>query len=1354
MKNTGWKKSLAIIVSVILIIGISAGTAILTNKKSIPAMTTVENGLSAYELAVQYGYEGTVQEWLKSLSGKSAYEIAKESGFSGSETDWTASLKATAGKDGVGIKTAAFSNSNELLITLTDGTVLNLGVADGLNGKDGANGTDGKDGADGKDGSNGKDGVGITSANINGEGQLVLSFSDGNSVNLDKVVGMNGQNGIGIATSEINNNGELVITYTNGQNANLGVVIGAKGDKGDTGAAGQNGTNGTNGTNGISIVSSVINSNGELVLTYSDTTVTNLGKVVGANGTNGDDGKNGTDGVSVISASINTDGELVLAFSNNQVSNVGKVVGANGANGTNGTNGLTPYINDAGNWQIGDTDTGVKAAGTNGTNGNNGTNGLTPYINDAGNWQIGDTDTGVKAAGANGINGTNGVGVKKSEIVNGNLVITYTDDTVKNVGPVVGGKGEKGDKGDNGLSPYINDAGNWQIGDTDTGVKAAGTNGTNGTNGDNGLTPFIHTNGNWWIGETDTGVKAEGANGEKGDSAYDIAVKNGFDGDENAWIASLKGAQGEKGETGAAGANGVGIEEIKIENGNLFITLENGAPLNLGRIEGTDGKDGEKGDKGETGAPGKDGKGIASADVVNGELIITYTEGEPQNLGSVMGPQGATGPQGEKGVGLESATILDDGILELKYTNGNKTKVGVVVGNGIASIKKTGTEGLVDTYTITYTDGTDTTFTVTNGKDGVQGIQGEKGADGHTPEITIVDGYWCVDGITTGVLAKGEKGDKGDAGNGIVSITKTGTNDLVDTYTITYTDGTPSTFTVTNGKNGIQGIEGQKGADGHTPVITIEEGYWYVDGVTTNVRAEGLKGDTGNGISSIAKTGTSGLVDTYTITYTDGTPSTFTVTNGKNGIQGIEGQKGADGHTPVISIVDGYWCVDGVSTNVLAQGAKGDKGDQGLKGDKGDTGDKGVGVTSATIDSDNMLVITLSNEDTIKVGPIVGPKGDKGDVGSNGVGIEALIIDGENLKVKYDNSDTFEDLGKVKGADGVGIEQVYVDDDGNLYIKKTNDTSAQLLANIKGPKGDTGEQGPAGVNGKSAYELYCEAYPEYTGTYTDWLASLKGDKGDAGRGIYKTEIIDGELWITYDNDKDNPVNLGTINPESNDVLDFTLLSDGTYGVKAGPKAMEATEIEIPATFDGKAVTQILSHGFENHFLLEKVILPNSITLINDHSFNNCSSLKDIALTENIETIKTYAFANCHELTTVTIPASVTTIEKYAYNNAALTSVVFKKTTGWTGTGVADAEVLDNNILKTATVDTATLTFSYTSTYGKMSYSLSDFSNANLMSGLISGNSKSFFSPFTFSGSGYMVYAKMKVVFNAVTLTRN
>lgn len=56
-------------------------------------------------------------------------------------------------------------------------------------------------------------------------------------------------------------------------------------------------------------------------------------------------------------------------------------------------------------------------------------------------------------------------------------------------------------------------------------------------------------------------------------------------------------------------------------------------------------------------------------------------------------------------------------------------------GVGIQKIEKTGTEGLVDTYTITYTNGQTTTYTVTNGADGEKGDPGEKGDKGD-PEIT------------------------------------------------------------------------------------------------------------------------------------------------------------------------------------------------------------------------------------------------------------------------------------------------------------------------------------------------------------------------------------------------------------------------------------------------------------------------------------------------------------------------------------------------------------------------------------------------------------------------------------------
>ncbi len=79
-------------------------------------------------------------------------------------------------------------------------------------------------------------------------------------------------------------------------------------------------------------------------------------------------------------------------------------------------------------------------------------------------------------------------------------------------------------------------------------------------------------------------------------------------------------------------------------------------------------------------------------------------------------------------------------------------------------------------------------------------------------QLAIVE---SVDDITEGARADGInagaiyldpqifiRGEQGEDGRGIVSIVKTATTGLVDTYTITYTDGTTSTFTVTNGADG------------------------------------------------------------------------------------------------------------------------------------------------------------------------------------------------------------------------------------------------------------------------------------------------------------------------------------------------------------------------------------------------------------------------------------------------------------------------------------------------------------------------------------------------------------------------
>ncbi len=64
------------------------------------------DGASAYQLARQQGYGGTMAAWLASLigaAGLSAYEVARELGYGGTKTQWLASLNGAPGKNATAI---------------------------------------------------------------------------------------------------------------------------------------------------------------------------------------------------------------------------------------------------------------------------------------------------------------------------------------------------------------------------------------------------------------------------------------------------------------------------------------------------------------------------------------------------------------------------------------------------------------------------------------------------------------------------------------------------------------------------------------------------------------------------------------------------------------------------------------------------------------------------------------------------------------------------------------------------------------------------------------------------------------------------------------------------------------------------------------------------------------------------------------------------------------------------------------------------------------------------------------------------------------------------------------------------
>ena len=171
--------------------------------------------------------------------------------------------------------------------------------------------------------------------------------------------------------------------------------------------------------------------------------------------------------------------------------------------GTGGGNGLTPHIGDNGNWWIGDTDTLKPSRGEQGLQGVRGERGL----------------QGERGAqGERGIQGLQGVqGLQGLPGVKGDA----------------GAKGEQGERGLQGLQGARGLQGERGLPGAD---GAKGDKGSDGLDGKDGL------------------PGAKGVDGKDGKSAYQIAVANGFSGDEAAWLLSLKGEKGEKGDPGSGGS--------------------------------------------------------------------------------------------------------------------------------------------------------------------------------------------------------------------------------------------------------------------------------------------------------------------------------------------------------------------------------------------------------------------------------------------------------------------------------------------------------------------------------------------------------------------------------------------------------------------------------------------------------------------------------------------------------------------------------------------------------------------------------------------------------------------------------
>ncbi len=116
-----------------------------------------------------------------------------------------------------------------------------------------------------------------------------------------------------------------------------------------------------------------------------------------------------------------------------------------------------------------------------------------------------------------------------------------------------------------------------------------------------------------------------------------------------------------------------------------------------------------------------------------------------------------------------------------------------------------------------------------------------------------------------------------------------------------------------------------------------------------------------------------------------------------------------------------------------------------------------------------------------------------------------------------------------------------------------------------------------------------------------------------------------------------------------------VLEDGTLAI-TGYTGTD-TDIVIPGTIDGAAVSAVADYAFEFNNTLTSVTFEEGITSIGYRSFLGCDNLTSITLPDSLVTMDYRAFAFCSKLTEVNFGSGLTTLNGSAFQDcSSLTSI--------------------------------------------------------------------------------------------------
>ena len=127
---------------------------------------------------------------------------------------------------------------------------------------------------------------------------------------------------------------------------------------------------------------------------------------------------------------------------------------------------------------------------------------------------------------------------------------------------------------------------------------------------------------------------------------------------------------------------------------------------------------------------------------------------------------------------------------------------------------------------------------------------------------------------------------------------------------------------------------------------------------------------------------------------------------------------------------------------------------------------------------------------------------------------------------------------------------------------------------------------------------------------------------------------------------------------ANDYNGYGVASDGKGATLTAAIEDGATEITIPAIWDGVPLKKIAFGAFRGNTDLMKITLPDTVETIESNAFRACPNLETVVLSRGLRTLAPYSFAGNPRLKSVTLPSSVMSFNAKAFHNCpALTDFI-------------------------------------------------------------------------------------------------